>query len=141
MNEAEKSTPCPCCGQPVSRNSLPDDPRQDFEHFLAYSNRAGEPEDLRQELWKAYQAAWQPTRIQVVVIGYQGQPSEGPPTAVDFKDPHGARVELGPWQATEFDRWEIRLPLRPLRQFYRPDDTFIEQVKATAQSTADATRP
>lgn len=111
--------PCPCCGQPVA-GLRPHSAREKFEHFLAYSGWAGEDQALKDKLWKAWQHAHSPDLVEELVIEFQGQPGEGPPTAVDFRDPNRAPVDLGPWEAMEFDRWRVRVPLRPLVRTYAP---------------------
>lgn len=113
--------PCPCCGQPTDRTA-PHTPREDFEHFLAYSGWAGEDEATKEKLWKAWQHARSPKLVEELIIDVQGQDG-GPPSAVEFWDPYGARVELGPWEPREFGRWQLRLPLRPLVRTYAPEET------------------
>lgn len=57
------------------------------------------------------------------MIQCQAAPGQPPPSGLSFADPDGARVDLGPWQPVDFNRWQLRVPLRPLVRTYVPAHT------------------
>lgn len=78
---------------------------------------------MRSKLWRAFEAAWHPSQVRELVLNLQGQPGVTQPSGLTFFDPNGAIVDLGPWKPVDHDRWELRLPLRPLFRRYRPESS------------------
>ncbi|MDB6164338.1 MAG: hypothetical protein JWL98_1770 [Xanthomonadaceae bacterium] len=95
--------------------------RDDFQHFLAYSNLGDQPDDIREMLWQAYRASWWPDVVNAVKVVVD-RSVEDVPEFVELTDDSGRPVEMGQWQYLVGSLWALRIELRPAQRSAVPSE-------------------
>lgn len=79
---------------------------QDFEHFLSYSGFHSAPQDLKDKLWQAFEAAWEPAAPRWHKVS-EALPDDCKLVLVKV---HGGHIGLAECYRRDRNNWKVTMP-------------------------------